>query len=95
MAVERRREYGYRKVNKLYNEGARFERLVLFSEYDLYMSVKGILRTGAVFNKVKINGIELTTNDIGSCLRLKWDDDRGVKLIPVPDDDKDHNPDAK
>lgn len=65
----------------------RIERIVLQSEFDLFKSVMDLIGTEELEKCLNQKQVEI-------CLRLKSDTDRGITLVPVPDDDKDHNPDA-
>lgn len=67
-----------------------FERIVLASEYNLYIQVITQLTFGLELQTIKINGRLLNQKDIQTCKRMKADEDRGITFVPVPDDDPDH-----
>jgi len=73
---------------------SRIERIVLDSEFALWTAVRTALDEGQELEKVTIDGRCLNQGDVEICLRMKRDQDRGITLVPVPDDDPDHNPAA-
>lgn len=78
---------------------ARIEKIVLQSEFDLYQKVKlsigerfeDLLKSDQAWQlpKEKFSGLKI---DLDILRRFQRDIDRGFILIPVPDDDADHNP---
>ena len=62
----------------------KIERIVLQSELTIYRRVKHVIDAGQA-DRVKIHAMKIYE-------RLNKDIKRGITLVAVPDDDKDHNP---
>jgi hypothetical protein len=76
---------------------ARIEKIVLQSEFKIHSNLKGwIDHNGAADPDTLINAKRHHgSNQMDIYSKLQRDIDRGFTLIPVPDEDPDHNPSAE
>jgi hypothetical protein len=69
-------------------QAPRVEKIVLQSEFDSYVLWKKLTAEGDREEAVKADGVP---DHVVELYKLEQ---RGIDLVPVPDDDKDHNPNA-
>lgn len=68
------------------------ERIVLQSEYDTWNDQFSNLDLDKPGWKEYIDSIISKEDKANRLKSICWDTNRGIKLVPVPDDDEDHNP---
>jgi len=72
----------------------KIEKIVLQSEYDEWKKVKTLIEKMDEADQEKYIENYVENSGSKSFMQMERDTKRGITLIPVPDDDKDHNPKA-